>query len=165
MILIYTLFLVFSSTTPLSYHPPSYACIHGIPPQRPTPSFSCLLALPLRICPSIPVNLSEHLNQVIRQQEVRNTFPHDVLVSTVRAYQLPGADLRLHQQDMQVLQQLLIGSEVLWGRGRGWEGRESELGSVSFLSCAATSSKRVEGPRGRGIFMVRKVKHKPQQRQ
>lgn len=84
----------------------------------------------------IPPSLSLHcpLNQVIRQQEVRNTFPHNILVSAVRAYQLSSADLRLHQQDMQVLQQLLIGSEVLWRRGGGWKGGESELGSISYLS-------------------------------
>lgn len=83
---------------------------------------------------SIYPSLSSHrpLNQVIRQQEVRNTFPNDVLVSTVRAYQLSSANLRLHQQDMQVLQQLLIGSEVLRRRGGGWKGGESELGLVSF---------------------------------
>jgi hypothetical protein len=66
-------------------------------------------------------------NQVIRQQEVRNTFPDDVLVIAVCAYQLSLADLRLHQQVMQVLQHLLVFLEVFGGWRYCWKSWKSEL--------------------------------------
>lgn len=118
-------------TTPNFYHPPS---MHAF--TKSHPNAQRLLSLSLRASPSLPHFPS---NQVIRQEEIRNTFPHNVLVPTVRANQLSGAYLRLHQQDMQVLQQLLVGSEVLWRRGVGGEGGESELGVLVPVLCLTKS--------------------------
>lgn len=44
----------------------------------------------------------DHSDQVTRQQEIRDTFPHVVLMPTIATYQLPLHQLRLDQQRMQV---------------------------------------------------------------
>ena len=74
-----------------------------------------------------------HLHEVVGQQEVRNTLTHNVFVSTVAANELPLTNLRLHQQIMQVLDELLIFLEILWGWRNFWESRKRELRMSAYV--------------------------------
>lgn len=65
---------------------------------------------------------------MIRQQEIRHALAHDILMPAVPTHQLALADLRLHQQRMQVLDELLVVLEGFLGRWGGGEGGEAELG-------------------------------------
>lgn len=65
---------------------------------------------------------------MVRQQEIRHALAHDILVATVPADQLALADLGLHEQGVQVLDELLVLLEGFGGRGGWGEGGEAELG-------------------------------------
>lgn len=71
--------------------------------------------------------LDQALNQMRRQQEVRNPLPHVVLVPTVPADELPLHHLRLHEERVQLLEHGLVALQVLRGWRLGGELWEAQL--------------------------------------
>ena len=67
------------------------------------------------------------LDEVVWQQEVRNTFANDVFVLTVGTYELSFADLCLEEKVVEVLDELFVLLEVLWSWRSFWKGWEAEL--------------------------------------
>jgi len=67
------------------------------------------------------------LYQVRRQQEVRDTLPHVVLVPAVPADELPLNHLRLHEERVQLLEHGLVALKVLRGGRLGGELWETQL--------------------------------------
>lgn len=89
---------------------------------------------------------------MVRQQEIRDALAHDILVAAVPAHELPLADLRLHQQHVQVLDELLVLLQVLGRRRRGGQGGEAELrgGGCVSICCKWVSPGE---PRRRGTYL------------